>query len=239
MIRSIILLVVTLLILFSCNPSGNKPQNPAASDSVKRQDIGDSLSDTIPRFWVDDYAVTNDMFRRYLNGKASKSGKLVSLDKVWFANDTLRQALVFELYTDYHRLATFHFYTDNIPEELIRRIEFNIDGGDAATNKRKLLDFKGFLPKANRVDGRYFTSEKGFALGDSLQKAMRIYGKPDKTERISGSDIFTWQYEGDQLYDNKTDLHGKPLAKDSFGHSTTMFFKNNKLVAVILYNDIP
>jgi hypothetical protein len=34
-------------------------------------------------------------------------------------------------------------------------------------------------------------------------------------------------------------LNGKPLARNSFGHKINMFFLDNKLIGLILYNEIP
>jgi len=48
-----------------------------------------------------------------------------------------------------------------------------------------------------------------------------------------------WNFIGDVFYDGKSDLHGKPLAKDSFGHHVIMYFKKSRLIGLILYNDIP
>ena len=48
-----------------------------------------------------------------------------------------------------------------------------------------------------------------------------------------------WNFIGDNLYDDKTGLKGKQLAKDSFGCQVVMYFKNGKLIEKILSNDIP
>jgi len=41
------------------------------------------------------------------------------------------------------------------------------------------------------------------------------------------------------FYDRKIDLKGKPLAEHSFGHILTMFFREDKLIGIILENEIP
>lgn len=48
-----------------------------------------------------------------------------------------------------------------------------------------------------------------------------------------------WEFIGDESYDRKSDLKGKTLAKDSFGHQIIMYFKKDKLIGLILHNDIP
>lgn len=72
-----------------------------------------SISDTIKRFVVDDYPVTNEMLIDKTSNNSSykkQSGQTYSYDKAWFGNDTLKQTLVFELYTDYHRMVIYHWH---------------------------------------------------------------------------------------------------------------------------------
>jgi len=67
-----------------------------------------------------------------------QSGQTFSYDKAWISNDTLKQTLVFELYTDYHRLVTYHFLDNDIPTDLINRMELHIDGGELASDNQKI-----------------------------------------------------------------------------------------------------
>ena len=230
-------------VLLSCNnvETKSKSETVITDTSHKKPKIENKtiVSDTIKRFVVDDYPITDNMFGRDINGREINSGKLRSLDKVWFSNDTLRQILIIELYTDNHRMLTYHFYNNNIPTELIKRIEFNVEGGDTASNAQKLKDFSGFLSKTQKINSNYFTTDKGIKLGDNIDKVLKIYDKPDKIETTNGIEEYYWEFIGDILYDGKTDLKGKPLAKDNFGHQTTMFFKNKKLIGLIFHNDIP
>jgi hypothetical protein len=110
---------------------------------------------------------------------------------------------------------------------------------ELASNELKEKYFIGFLKYATKIGRKYFTSDKGFKLGDSKQKALTIYGKPDKKTTKDNIEIYEWEYEGENLFDRKSDLKGKPLAAASFGHQTIMFFKSNKLVGIIFHNDIP
>jgi hypothetical protein len=168
-----------------------------------------------------------------------QSGQTFSYDRVWFSNDTLKQILVFELYTDYHRMVTYHFYTNDIPIDLISRMELHIDGGDPASEKQKLNDFGGFLKQTTKINSSYFITDKGFRLGDTKQKAIETYGNPDKQTITDGIEKLEWDFIGNELYDGKTDLKGKPLADNSFGHQILMYFRNGKLTGQILFNDIP
>jgi hypothetical protein len=197
------------------------------------------ISDTIKRFVVDNYPVTNEMLADKASNK-KQSGKTYSYDKAWFSNDTLRQTIIFELYTDYHQMVTYHFYNNDIPTDLINRMELHInDGEELASEKQKLKDFSGFLKQTTKINSSYFITDKGFKLGDLIQKAIATYGKPDKQSMNERIEKLEWGFIGDVIYDGKTDLKGKPLAKDSFGHQVVMYFKNGKLIGQILHNDIP
>ena len=210
------------------------------SKAIKQNAI--SISDTIKKFKVDDYPVTNDMLADKMSNNSAtikKSGKIISHDKAWFGNDSLKQVLVFQLYTDYHRLVTYHFYNNDIPLDLINRIELHINGGELASEKQKLKDFAGFIKQITKIKSAYFISDKGFRLGDKKQVAINRYGQPDKQSTTNGIDKLEWEFVGDKFYDTKTDLKGKPLAKDSFGHQIVMYFKKGKLVGQILQNEIP
>lgn len=200
------------------------------------------ISDNIKKFDVDDYPVSNAMLVNKINNYPShkkQSGQTYSYDKIWFTNDTIKQTLVFDLYTDGHLMLTYHFYSNDIPTDLINKMELYIDGGERASEKQKLKDFDGFLNQTTKITSTYFITKKGFRLGDTKQKAIDTYGNPDKISISNGIEKLEWDFIGDLLYDEQTDLKGKPIANDSFGHKIVMYFKNGKLFGQILYNDIP
>ena len=205
------------------------------------------LIDTIKTFIVDDYPVTNQMFGwdTNQNGRAIKSGLIYSGDKVWFTNCKLKKTLVFELYTDYHRLAIFHFANNDIPTGLIQRMELHTSETQyqneygVADEEVKNKYFKGLLKYATGIDEKYFTTDKGFKLGHDKQKVLDTYGTPDSTARIGNVEMYEWDIIGDAFLNEKPDLKGKPVAEDSFGHQAIMFFNNNKLIGIVFHNDIP
>jgi hypothetical protein len=203
----------------------------------------DTLTDTIHRFIVDDFPISYEMMAEQKVDNSSSytktSGKTKSIDMAWFSNDTLNQTLIFELYTDGHRLLTYHFYNSNIPAEIINRIELHTYDGEIATRSQKQQDFNGFLKQTVKISSNYFTTDKGFKLGDSKQKVLKIYGPPDERTEKNGIEKFEWNFVGDLLYDGIADLKGKPLAKYNYGHQAFLFFKNGKLIGQIFRNDIP
>jgi hypothetical protein len=203
--------------------------------------MGRSGADTIKTFTVDDYPVPDKMFGSDLhtNAREIKSGPVRSQDKVWFSNAGLGQTLVFELYTDNFRNVTFDFFTNDVPPGLIKIMELTTSGAEFAPENLKRNYFSGFTRLAKPIAPKYFTTDKGFRLGDKKAKAIEVYGKPDKKSLSRDIETCEWDFVGDAFYDKKMNLKGKPLAKDNFGHQVTMFFRNDQLIAIILHNDIP
>ena len=209
---------------------------PSNNRSLPESKTQGKWTDTIPKFRVDNYPVTDEMFTPNLHSR--KSGEISEDEGAWFSNDTLKQTLVFVLYTDYHRLVTYHFLNNDIPFGIIKRMELHT-GHELASDKLKQKYFKGFLTQTTKIRKSYFKTNKGFKLGDSKEKALKVYGKPDKTKIENGIEKYEWDFIGYISYDGKTKLKRNILAEDSFGHQTTMFFRNNKLIGLIFYNEIP
>lgn len=245
-------IIAISLSILSCNnhrtETAVKKKNVTAdslsADSAlkSKQQAAAIISDTVKWIVVDDYPISNAMLSDKTSNYSSynkQSGQTYSYEKAWFSNDSLKQTLVFELYTDYHRMVTYHFYSNDIPTDLIKEMELHIDGGELASDQQKLKDFDGFLKQTTKINSKYFTSKKGFSLGNSRQKAMDTYGKPDKISIRNGIEKIEWSFIGDSIYNGKADLTGKPLAKGSFGHHIVMYFRNGKLIGQILQNNIP
>lgn len=247
-----VIAVIISLGFLSCNNYKNNTNVKSESTNIdstivdSRSKFKDNeillVSDSIKIFIVDDYAVTDKMLSDKKNKDFPyriKIDQIYSYDKKWFSNDTLNQTIVFELYTDYHRKVIYHFYNKNIPNDLINLMELHIEGGNLASENQKQNSFNGFIKESIRIDSKFFKTNKGFILGDSKQKAIDCYGKPDVISKTNEIEKLEWIFIGDEFYDDNLNLNGKPIAKDSFGHKIIMYFKGNLLVAQILYNDIP
>ena len=189
---------------------------------------------------VDDYPVTNEMFRvskTNSNNYTAQSGNTISNDKVWFCNDTLNQILVFELYTDYYILATYHFYKNDIPMDLLKSIELLTERREIADEKQKLKDINGFLMQAKRISKTFFITKKGIELGNTKQEAIKIYGETTKKSTVELTEKLEWEFVGDSMPNHQETLKGKALAKNSWGHKIQMYFKDGKLIGQVLMND--
>jgi hypothetical protein len=237
--KNLVVLLLTSLALSSFI----EKEKPAAISKL-RQAAGpkDISADSIKKFTIDNYPVPDEMFGRDVkqDGREIWSAEIYSSDKIWFSNASLKQALVFEIYTDNFRNIMFNFYTNDTPKALIQFMELHREGGELASNTQKIKNFKGLLKAATGIDKKYFTSIKGLELGDEKNKILKIYGKPDSTNTVEdGIEKCEWDFAGDYVYEGNSDLKGKRLAKNSYGNETILFFKNNKLNAVIIHNEIP
>jgi len=198
----------------------------------------------IKKFIVDDFPVTDKMFEREVKTRDSdagirRSGMVESSDKAWFTNDSLHQTLVFDLYTDYMRMGIFLFDNNNIPGELIKIMELNTLDGSLASEKQKEKSLKGFIRQARRIRSKYFTSDKGIRLGIGRAAVLKAYGRPDKTSRKDALETLEWNFIGDEDIDDKGVPKGRRVAANSFGHQITAFIQDDKLIGLILHNDIP
>ena len=242
-----ILIFLIAMVNLSC--SKRKPINVLSTQVQSTDSIADKTINAdkknnanIDSLWfdVDDYPVTNEMLADTSRKDLTiRIGDTFSHDRIWFGNKNLNQTLVFELYTDYHRLITYHFYSDDVPSELIKDMPFWDESGEYVSDKQILKDFHGFIEQAKGIKSVYFKSKKGFRLGDMKQNAIDIYGQSNKNHVSDGIEVLEWNFIGDEAIDTKTDIKGKRIAKDSFGHQVVMYFKQGKLVGQILINDIP
>ncbi|MCU0435405.1 MAG: hypothetical protein MUC87_18250 [Bacteroidia bacterium] len=231
--------ITLALTFFSCNSlyqrNNTSDKQISGNPQYKSESLTQALSyinsgDTIKRLKTDDYPVTEDMINAV---------RVNNSDRVFFKNDSLQQCLIFDMYTDGHRLAIYHFNSAEIPYQLIEIIELYDEQGNPIPNDKKLPELNRLIKKSFPLPESYFTSHKGLKIGCSKENATTIYGLPDKKLIENATEKYEWAYTGDILYDGKTDLKGKPLALHSYGHKVTMLFKNNTLTGYILHNDIP
>lgn len=251
-------ILISITVICSCNYSNEEQINQIYNviksnvdtinnntthqlDSIETKTIIKTNYDSIPRFTVDDYPITNTMIRKqsgdYHLFKVN-SGKTYSIEKSWFKNDSINQTIVIQLATDYHRFFIYHFDNQNTPPDLILDIGFHTDKGELAKPKDIKNDFQGFIEQSKVINSSFFKSKKGVKIGLSISEAIKIYGEPDAVKKIEGFSKVRWDFIGDEFYNNE-DLNGKPLAKNSFGHSVIMYFREHKLVAQELINEIP
>jgi hypothetical protein len=189
----------------------------------------------------DDYPVTNDMFKRNYHEKNIES--VLSHDnEIFFKNTELNETLYFELYTDYYRVAIYHFKVDFLFPPLIKQIDLwqKKDGMDVLADvDKKLQTIKKFIDCSEEIDKSYFKTTQGICLGINKATAIKKYGKVNSDTLLNDIDILKWDFQGDELLAATGEKPIGKIAKNSFGYHVIMYFKMDKLVAMILNNDIP
>ena len=186
--------------------------------------------DTKPSITPDDFPITNNLLTQHKDPYPEG-------DHVWFTNTELKQTLVFELGTDYHRYKTYLFYNNIIPEDLLNDDWFS----SAQNTSNKVEVFKTYIKNATPINKNYFTSLQGIELGQTKKQILTLYPySADEVTVTEDLEKYTWNFIGDIIVDLQPEIQNdKPLAKSSFGYHFTTYFKNDILVGLILVNDIP
>jgi hypothetical protein len=191
-------------------------------------------------FIPDDYPVTNEMFK---NCQLQKDiDGVFSFDKAWFKNQDLGEVLIFELYTDYHRLAIYHCKSEFLISDLIKQVELHRKTGmstfDLADEEKKQKVFKKFFDNSEEIDKSYFKTKQDIRLGISKSDALKKYGNHSMDTIINNIAVLKWDFQGSYAIAETGEKPKGKVAKDSFGFHVVMYFKMDKLVAMILKNDI-
>ena len=213
-----------------------------------------AISESGAQIKVDDYPVTDNMFKVEFASRPLKIGQAISQEYWWFKNDSSNESLVFNLAADLFRYKIFHFKNNDIPLDLIHEIDlqriYPKKGYIRLHDSVKARFLPMFIDQATYISSQYFTSQKGIKLGMNRQKAEVIYGVPDTMFTSNDYKILRWNFAPDPKFNNwkytadpKSDKL-KPVqqslyAENSFGYNVTMYFKDEELVGMILVNDIP
>lgn len=237
------ILIISTLFCCACNNEAPKQEEQPLADTVTTEIPPHTIAGPVIEgtYVVDDYPITDDMLSDSAYSHFLISGNLKVFDQAWFSNDSLGQLIVISLATDYYHMDISHFYTRDIMSLLdYLNLSFVNKADNIATKKEIEKDWHGFVKQAKKAGSEYFTTNKGVTLGDSLHKIMNIYGLPDSTSIKNDITRYQWTYNGiDPEFWDTTIPKSRPLAKESIGHSIVMLFKNDKLIAQILHNEIP
>lgn len=202
---SIFILLCPLCILYACSKN---TEEPAAHDTKTSPVVVGTMDSTL-----DDYPVTDSMLRYStieINGITSSGN--------WFVDATLSETLVFNLYTDYHRMYTYHFLnSEDVPQEIKK--ELPIEYEDTVRQDKEInTHIHDFIGAARKIDKRYFTSIKGRKLGDTKEKVLQSLGTPSNYSINNDVEKYIWEI-------NSTSR-------------TVLYFKKNKLVAMAIYRNL-
>ena len=187
----------------------------------------------------DDYSVPDSLIKDLIEEKSDLD--LFRLDRVWFKNDSLNQVLIFELYTDYYRMSTYNFNKDFLfdyflinhnPHRKIKTDKFK-------NTENKIKFYERFYSNSKDINQSFFKTNNGLSLNQNKDEILNILGNPDKLEKIVDFEYLEWNYDGELNNTYFGDTLTGTIAKDSWGFSYKMYFKNNKLIGLIIDNEIP
>jgi hypothetical protein len=202
-----------------------------------------AISESGAQITVDDYPVTDNMFKVEFASRPLKIGQAISQEYWWFKNDSLHESLIFNLAADLFRYKIFHFKNDDIPDGLIHEIDlqrlYPKKGYMRLQDSAKARYLPMFIDQATNIGAQYFTSQKGLKLGMNRQKAEIIYGVPDTMFTSNDYKVLSWKFPPDPKFNKLKPVQESIYAENSFGYNVTMYFKDEELVGMILVNDIP
>jgi hypothetical protein len=204
-LKNIILIACLIISFNSCKKNSNNKVE------INAKKINLEINKT--KHILDDYPVTENMF---YNTTSTEIGKVTSRAN-WFSNDQLTETLIFELYTDNHRMFTYHFLNKEVGRELKNLIHFDFEGQEVKQENEIENHYNDFIKTSKKIDQKCFTSLKGQKLGDSKEKILKQLGSPIEKETLNTIEKYTW---------------GIPTNK------TEMYLKKNKLIAIIIYRDL-
>jgi hypothetical protein len=192
--------------------------------------------DSITYIRKETYPITNEMLR---NGKwPVRSMDILSFEQIWFKNKDASEIIVIGLGTDLYRTNILHIAVRDLPAEIWQYLYLSDTTENRATAAQIKKALPGFIKQARTIDSTYFVSKKRVQLGITTpQYAINLYGKPDSVLRGS-VDKYVWRFEGDIMPDMRN-YKKHILVKDSFGYSIIMYFKQEKLIAQMLKDDMP
>ncbi|MBN1180648.1 MAG: hypothetical protein JXB49_00070, partial [Bacteroidales bacterium] len=192
-----------------------------------------------------DYPITNGMINNVY--KKHKYILYPPEPAIFFKDKDSRQVIFMELETDFHRFYIYHFYVNEVPDELIQKFQAiakdNIIDVDVPTK------FKDLIKDAYIIENKYFTTKLNFRLGMSSKEAISIYGEPTRTTKEYNSTKLIWDYRtilNGKIHSDpkKGIILGEDISQELFdkvkwGYLLEITFSNDKAGFIKMYNGIP
>ena len=186
----------------------------------------------------DKYRIKDSLIIALLQKKPmiEKVGNYGTPEMMLFDNDSLKEALMIILYTDYFRAGFVHFNLMDIPEWLPQNCLLEQTIPEQKNIAAKQSAFNDLLQLGIDMPPSFFVSKAGFRLGDSLSKAIQFYGAPDSTYTEEKYTVLKWSFNGELLLN----LHaGETVIANSYGQEVFMYFRDEKLVMYQIFNAVP
>jgi len=187
----------------------------------------------------DKYLLPKELINQTINNKLHDS--VQSYDASWLKNDSSNQALIIEFATDRHQFFSFLFYQNYLPYTAAR--ELNLFQSNHQDNKQiadsLISEFTyQLLDSAQTTRHVNFISRENHKLGELKSKAISRYNIPSSRLNVDGNEVLTWTYGPDPNYQSSP-KNASRYAKNSFGYTNIMIYRNDSLIARVLIDQIP
>lgn len=186
----------------------------------------------------DKYRIKDSLIIALLEKKPmiEKVGNYGTPEMMLFDNDSLKEALMIILYTDYFRAGFVHFNLMDIPEWLPQNCLLEQTIPEQKNIAAKQSAFNDLLQLGIDMPLSFFVSKAGFRLGDSLSKAIQFYGPSDSTYAEEKYTVLKWSFNGELVLNLRA---GETVIANSYGQEVFMYFRDEKLVMYQILNTVP
>lgn len=119
-------------------------------------------------------------------------------------NDSLRQGICLARGTDGRLPVMLMFANTQVPDEIIKEIQVQEEkkhGGStlAPVDKKRRL-WNHIIAAAPRIPEDHFRTVRGLRIGDSVGKAVKLYGEPHDRRRNNDIEILEWAFASPYSY---------------------------------------
>jgi len=124
----------------------------------------------------------------------------VRLDGALFRNTELNQCIFITHHTDGMIPSMVLFSSSNTLDELFDELRILTRDGKFASLESKKANWSDLLTKAEPIPARHFETVKGLRLGEKVDKAIKIFGKPHNQRKGNDVMIYEWGFPGGAYY---------------------------------------
>jgi len=185
-----------------------------------------------------DYPITDEIIKNAytINSNGTVRDMIYFLPTVILKDKESQQTIFIDLYSNLHRFNISHFYTEEIPDELIQKYDKFVQVSNANIDVTKKI--KDSIKNATIINKKYFTTKKNFRLGMSPEEAVSIYGEPAK--KIENHDFtkLVWDYYS-IIASHKGKIPEGLFNKVAYGFIMEITFRHDKAHFINMHKGIP
>jgi hypothetical protein len=152
---------------------------------------------------VNIHEVSERYYERYkqrYERHASADDPQLILDGSLFHNEKLNQCIFITHGTDGMIPSMVLFSSSNTLDEVFDGLDIRTRDGEYASLESRKANWSDLLSKAEPIPAQHFATVQGLKLGDRINKAIKIFGKPHN--QLKGNDvmIYEWGFPGGFYY---------------------------------------